>query len=63
MKKKPRYVLLRSTKHGEFYAQFIAANGKEVWRTSETYKRRGGVRKAIDLMNSDVYAIEDLTKK
>ena len=30
-----------------FFGRFIAANGKEVWRTSETYKRRRDARHAI----------------
>lgn len=29
------------------FARFIAANGKEVWRTSEVYKRRQGAENAI----------------
>lgn len=46
MKKRPKFVIRRAA-NKEFYGQFIAANGKEVWRTSETYKRRSSVVKAV----------------
>jgi uncharacterized protein YegP (UPF0339 family) len=31
------------------FARFVAANGKEVWRTSETYTRRRGAVRAVEL--------------
>lgn len=39
---------VKRAKNGEVYGQIIAANGKELFRTSETYKRRAGVMKAFD---------------
>lgn len=30
--------------------RFVAANGREVWRTSETYKRRAGADRAVALL-------------
>lgn len=32
--------------HHEWYACFIARNGRETWRTSETYKRIHGAENA-----------------
>lgn len=42
----------RSKENGEFYAVLIADNGKQVWKTSETYKRKGGVDKAVAVLNA-----------
>lgn len=47
MKKQAKFQILRSVINGEFYARFLAKNGKEVWRTSETYHRIASVQKAI----------------
>lgn len=33
-------------KHREWFACIIAKNGKETWRTTDTYKRRAGAVKA-----------------
>jgi uncharacterized protein YegP (UPF0339 family) len=44
----PRFELVsRDTGH---FARYIAANGKEVWRTSETYKRLKGAERAVELI-------------
>ena len=45
----------------EFWAR-IMKNGKEIWRTSETYKRRAGVDKAVEIIGEDMNCnIADLT--
>lgn len=61
MKKKPKIQILKSVINGEFYARLIASNGKEVWRTSETYERIAGVRGAIKVLQSPI-EIVDTTK-
>jgi len=37
---------LHKSDNGEFYMNYRAKNGREVWRTSETYKRKAGAVKA-----------------
>jgi len=39
---------IRRDAGGGWYAVAIARNGKMIWRTSESYKRRAGVMGAID---------------
>jgi uncharacterized protein YegP (UPF0339 family) len=38
---------LRKADNGEFYCNIIAKNGKETWRTSETYKQWHGAINAV----------------
>lgn len=45
----PRIEIKRAT-NKEFYAVVIAKNGKQVWKTSETYKRKASVRNALELI-------------
>ena len=45
--RQPRFEVVRGD--DGWFARFIAANGREVWRTSETYHRRGAVHRAIGL--------------
>lgn len=61
MKKKPKIQILKSVINGEFYARVIAANGEEVWRTSETLKTKANVRKAIKVLQSPIEVV-DTTK-
>lgn len=42
----PRYEVV-SAATDRHWARFIAGNGREVWRTSETYKRRRGAVNAV----------------
>lgn len=67
--KHPRIEIKRA-RNKEFYGVIIASNGKMLWKTSETYKRRAGVLKAIgrtaDIVGCEcIYNIEiiDTTKK
>lgn len=39
--------VLKKSRNGEWYMQLISSNGREQWRTSETYKRRAGAIKAF----------------
>lgn len=39
-----------------WFARFIASNGREVWRTSETYKRERTATRAIRLA-SDAHSL------
>ena len=48
MSRQARFELVRSD--AGHFARFIAANGKEVWRTSETYRRRKAAVAAIELI-------------
>ena len=58
MTRSPRFEVVRT--NAGWFARFIAANGKEVWRTSETYKRRGKAHRAIALVaGHDVVAWRD----
>lgn len=51
MKKKHKlYPDLRRARNKEWYVALIGANGEEVWKTSETYKRKAGARKAFFLL-------------
>ena len=44
--RQPRFEVVRGD--DGWFARFIAANGREVWRTSETYRRQAGARNAVD---------------
>jgi len=52
--KRPRFQIVRGD--AGWFARFIAANGREVWRTSETYKRRAGADRAVALLWEDYTA-------
>lgn len=56
----------RSGANGEFFAQIISNNYKELWRLSETNKRKQTVQKAIDQLiraiESGEFTIVDETK-
>lgn len=45
MKREPRWEIVRTD--AGWLARYIASNGKEVWRTSESYKRRRAAESAI----------------
>ena len=47
--RQPRFEVVHSGPRC-FFGRFIAANGKEVWRTSETYKRRRDAHQAVLLL-------------
>jgi len=58
MSKQPRFEVVRSD--AGWFARFIAANGREVWRTSETYERRGKAERAVELATGhEVYGTPD----
>jgi uncharacterized protein YegP (UPF0339 family) len=60
--KKGRYEIDRS-KNNEFFWRFIK-NGKQISRSSETYKRKGSVKRSIAIMqNSNGVETIDITKK
>jgi uncharacterized protein YegP (UPF0339 family) len=40
-------IKLRKAVNGEFYVIVTAANGEELFKTSETYKRRDGALNAV----------------
>lgn len=40
--------LVRSDENGEYYLKIVARNGRQTWRTSETYKRKSGCMKALN---------------
>lgn len=49
-----------------WFARFIAANGREIWRTSETYKRRHGADRAVAMLweqydSHDVVSLDERT--
>lgn len=48
---------VKQAKNGEWYAVLISRNGKKVWRTSETYKRKAGVENAVQLLQDTFSAI------
>lgn len=47
--KKPRFELVRTDAAQPWMARYRAANGPEVWRTSENYTQRRGALNAIRL--------------
>lgn len=47
-----RFEIVR-TDAGHF-ARFIASNGREIWRTSETYTRRRGAERAVSLIGGPI---------
>lgn len=51
MSRQARFEVVR-TDAGHF-ARFIAVNGREVWRTSETYTRRRRAERAVELIVGD----------
>lgn len=60
-------VQLDRSKDKGFIIRVISSNGKELFRTSETYKRRKGAEKAWDALEKAFdetgYRWEDLTRK
>jgi uncharacterized protein YegP (UPF0339 family) len=47
MKATYTFEILKSTKNGEFYWRVSHKNGKEIARSSETYKRKGAATKGL----------------
>lgn len=56
---RPRFEIDRNK---EFFARFIARNGRETWRTSETLKKKSSVKRAIALLGTK-FPILDRTLK
>lgn len=48
--RQPRFEVVRSD--AGWFARFIAANGREVWRTSETYTQKKGATNALHVITS-----------
>jgi len=48
MKRRVRFELCG--KRGGYYVRFIAGNGREVWRTSETYIERKDALHAVEVL-------------
>ena len=48
----PHFELVRSKRRTvqPWFARVVACNGKELWRTSETYARQSGARRAIEAL-------------
>lgn len=42
--------LKQSEANGQFYMCAISPNGKQIWKTPETYKRRQGAVKALNAL-------------
>jgi len=60
----PRYEIKRSRNNKELFWRFIGKNGEQISRSSETYKRRAGVMKSINIMrNSGMVVVHDTTVK
>lgn len=47
---------------GEWYANLIAPNGREIWRTSEIYKRKATAVSALKYISKD-YDVYSVWKK
>jgi len=64
---RPAIFRLRKSTDDRYYMQAVAQNGRETWRTSQTYKRRDGAKKATHSMAHAFGAkwngqFEDLTR-
>ena len=57
----PKFVIRRTRKSRQWYAVWIAKNGKTVWKTSETYTRKASLLRAIDTFfeHGDFSDVED----
>jgi len=63
MSKKQGHYIIKKSKNKELYWQFWK-NGREICRSSETYKRKASVKRAItNMKNSSTCEIEDETIK
>lgn len=52
----PRYEIKRA-RNKELFWRFIGKNGEQISRGSETYKRRAGVMKSINIMRGSAGAV------
>jgi len=50
MKFRPLKFMIRRARNKEWYAVVLAPNGKMLWKTSETYKRKRSAERAIALL-------------
>lgn len=55
-------IVIYKDKKGEFRAKIVAANGRILFETSESYKRRAGVENAVRALRESVLTIVDETK-
>lgn len=48
----PHFEIVRSKRRTiqPWFARVVACNGKELWRTSETYRRQRGAKRAVDAL-------------
>jgi uncharacterized protein YegP (UPF0339 family) len=44
------FEIVKSIHNGEFYWRVTHKNGREIARSSETYKRRGGAARGLDYL-------------
>lgn len=44
-------IRIKKADNGEYYASIYSSNGKQIWKTSETYKRKRTVDRAIDIIS------------
>lgn len=58
--KKTKIKILKAV-NGEYYWAAFAKNGKEIGKSSETYKNRGGVLKSIRIMKSMFFNVEKVS--
>lgn len=47
----------KQDKNKEWYAVLISRNGRMVWKTPETYKRRAGAEHAVQLLRDTFLAL------
>lgn len=58
MSRQPRFEVVRSD--AGWFARFVAANGREVWRTSETYQRQRAAVHAVVMLTYNMGSWADV---